>query len=103
MPLWRRCSTIGESLTDASLAAMHKLRSLVHLALWYCLDQFSGEALHELVQACPKLSRLHLMRGSYDEDDGRFQLSMRPGSPALLAIHRLLEERGGSLDDAEWE
>ena len=50
-----------DDLTDASVSAMQKLTSLVDLSLLYCLDYpLSGEALHELVQACPLLSTLTL-------------------------------------------
>ena len=97
-----------EGLTDASVSAMQKLTSLVHLSLTYCLDYpLSGEALLELVQACPLLSTLTLERGgSYvDEDDEareeNFQPSMLPGCSTLLAIRDLLKERGGDLDDEE--
>ena len=98
-----------EGLTDASVSAMQKLTSLVHLSLTYCLDYpLSGEALLELVQACPLLSTLTLQRGaSYvDEDDEEtreqnFQPSMLPGCSTLLAIRDLLKERGGDLDDEE--
>ena len=100
-------------LTDASFSAMQKLTSLVDLSLTYCLDALtseglSGEALLELVQACPLLSTLTLQRGaSYvDEDDEEtreqnFQPSMLPGCSTLLAIRDLLKERGGDLDDEE--
>ena len=95
-----------DGLTDASISAMQKLTSLVHLTLLYCLDNpLSGEALHELVQACPLLSTLTLQRGaSYDDEEDReqnFQPSMLPGCSTLLAIRDLLEERGGALDDGE--
>ena len=97
-----------EGLTDASVSAMQKLTSLVDLTLLYCLDHpLSGEALLELVQACPLLSTLTLERGgSYvDEDDEareeNFQPSMLPGCSTLLAIRDLLKERGGDLDDFE--
>ena len=93
-------------LTDASISAMQKLPSLVDLTLLYCLDYpLSGEALLELVQACPLLSTLTLQRGaSYDDEEDReqnFQPSMLPGCSTLLAIRDLLEERGGALDDGE--
>ena len=95
-----------DGLTDASISAMQKLTSLVHLSLLYCLDNpLSGEALHELVQACPLLSTLTLQRGaSYEDEETReqnFQPSMLPGCSTLLAIRDLLEERGGALDDGE--
>ena len=98
-----------EGLTDASVSAMQKLTSLVDLTLLYCLDYpLSGEALLELVQACPLLSTLELMRGApYQEEEDEetreqnFQPSMLPGCPTLLAIRDLLKERGGDLDDFE--
>ena len=102
-----------EGLTDASVSAMRKLTSLVDLSLTYCLDSLSGEglsgeALLELVQACPLLSTLILMRGApYQEAEDEetreqnFQPSMLPGCPTLLAIRDLLKERGGDLDDFE--
>ena len=95
-----------DGLTDASISAMQKLTSLVDLTLLYCLDNpLSGEALHELVQACPLLSTLTLQRGaSYEDEETReqnFQPSMLPGCSTLLAIRDLLEERGGALDDGE--
>ena len=97
-----------EGLTDASVSAMQKLTSLVDLTLLYCLDYpLSGEALLELVQACPLLSTLTLERGaSYQDEDAHeqnFQPSMLPGCSTLLAIRDLLEERGGALDDGEEE
>lgn len=97
-----------DDLTDASVSAMQKLTSLVDLSLLYCLDYpLSGEALHELVQACPLLSALTLQRGaSYSHAENReqnFQPSMLPGCSTLLAIRDLLEERGGALDDGEEE
>ena len=97
-----------DGLTDASISAMQKLTSLVDLTLLYCLDNpLSGEALHELVQACPLLSTLTLQRGaSYEDEETReqnFQPSMLPGCSTLLAIRDLLEERGGALDDGEEE
>ena len=97
-----------DGLTDASFSAMHKLTSLVDLTLLYCLDYpLSGEALLELVQACPLLSTLTLQRGaSYQIPETReqnFHPSMLPGCPTLLAIRDLLEERGGALDDGEEE
>jgi hypothetical protein len=90
-----------DDLTDASVSAMQKLTSLVDLSLLYCLDYpLSGEALHELVQACPLLSALTLQRGaSYSHAENReqnFQPSMLPGCSTLLAIRDLLEERGGA-------
>ena len=94
-----------DGLTDASFSAMHKLVSLVDLTLLYCLDYpLSGEALLELVKACPLLSTLTLQRGaSYQMDEQNFQPSMLPGCSTLLAIRHLLEERGGALDDGEEE
>eukprot|EP00964_Phaeocystis_antarctica_P005736 scaffold3131_cov91-Phaeocystis_antarctica.AAC.4 len=79
-----------DGLTDASISAMQKLTSLVHLSLLYCLDNpLSGEALHELVQACPLLSTLTLQRGaSYEDEETReqnFQPSMLPGCSTLNA------------------
>ena len=94
-----------DGLTDASVSAMQKLTSLVDLTLLYCLDYpLSGEALLELVQACPLLSTLTLQRGAlYQMDEQNFQPSMLPGCSTLLAIRHLLEERGGALDDGEEE
>ena len=100
-----------DGLTDASVSAMQKLTSLVDLTLLYCLDYpLSGEALLELVKACPLLSTLTLQRGALyqmrDEetpDWQNFQPSMLPGCSTLLAIRHLLEERGGALDDGEEE
>ena len=100
-----------DGLTDASVSAMHKLTSLVDLTLLYCLDYpLSGEALLELVQACPLLSTLTLQRGASYQMGGEetpsvenFQPSMLPGCSTLLAIRDLLKERGGALDDGEEE
>lgn len=92
----------AEEITEAALEAMHGLRSLEELDLSFSMNHLSARALHALVQACPTLRVLTIVRGcDYDEYPEEFPGDAHPGSPELQAIDALLRVRGGGLIDGE--
>ena len=91
------------AITEVALEAMHGLRSLEELDLSFSMNYLSATALHAVVQACPKLKELIIVRGAdYDYDPEEFPIDAHPGFPALRAIDALLQGRGGGLCDSEW-
>ena len=97
-----------DDLTDASVSAMQKLTSLVDLSLLYCLDYpLSGEALHELVQACPLLSTLTLHSAerrtlTRKTESRTFSRACFPVAQRCWRSGTVLEERGGALEIGRW-
>ena len=97
-----------DDLTDVSVSAMQKLTSLVDLSLLYCLDYpLSGEALHELVQACPLLSTLTLHSAerrtlTRKTVSRTFSRACFPVAQRCWRSGTVLEERGGALEIGRW-
>ena len=90
----------GINITDAALAAMHKLHYLESLVLNYCLKKLTAPALETLVRENSQLRTVSIWRGAeWEEDPEVCHVDLQPGSDALRAIDELLRERGGKLED----